>query len=139
MKTRPRFLRLMNLRSQWLFTGIGSFFNEIELWWKLLLTLFYFLTSINSVVKLLDSWSNLLFYFNQLFFFSNVVLHHQLLQQILLAMDNNCMKDEYITLILTSNDVKSHKKGFLPLIYHFICILACWSSGGSSSSLIFTS
>ena len=30
---------------------------------KTLLTLFYFLTSINSVVKLLDSWSNLIFYF----------------------------------------------------------------------------
>ena len=63
MKTRPRLLRLINLRSQWLFTEIGSFFNELELWWKLLLTLFYFLTSINSVVKLLDSWSNLIFYF----------------------------------------------------------------------------
>ena len=32
-------------------------FNELELWWKLLLTLFYFLMSINSAVKLLDSWS----------------------------------------------------------------------------------
>ena len=42
---------------------IGSFFNELELWRKTLLTLFYFLTSINSVVKLLDSWSNLIFYF----------------------------------------------------------------------------
>ena len=29
------------------------FFNELELWGKLLLTLFYFLTSINSVLKLL--------------------------------------------------------------------------------------
>ena len=30
------------------------FFHELELWGKLLLTLFYFLTSINSAVKLLD-------------------------------------------------------------------------------------
>ncbi len=42
MKTRPRLLRLINLRSQWLFTGIGSFFTELELWWKLLFTLFLF-------------------------------------------------------------------------------------------------
>ena len=34
MKTRPRLLRLINLRSQWLFTEIGSFFNELELWRK---------------------------------------------------------------------------------------------------------
>ena len=89
MKTRPRLLRLINLRSQWLFTETGSFLNELELWRKTLLTLFYFLTSINSVVKLLDSWSNLL---SLAFLFSNVVLHYQLLQQILLEMDNNCMK-----------------------------------------------
>jgi hypothetical protein len=89
MRTRPRLLRLINLRSQWLFTETGSFLNELELWRKTLLTLFYFLTSINSVVKLLDSWSNLL---SLAFLFSNVVLHYQLLQQILLEMDNNCMK-----------------------------------------------
>ena len=54
MRTRPRLLRLINLRSQWLFTETGSFLNELELWRKTLLTLFYFLTSINSVVKLLE-------------------------------------------------------------------------------------
>ena len=30
------------------------FFHELELWVKLLLTRFYFLTSINSVIKLLE-------------------------------------------------------------------------------------
>ena len=30
------------------------FFHELELWGKLLLTLFYFLTSIDSVIKLLE-------------------------------------------------------------------------------------
>ena len=31
----------------------GSFFHELELWGKLLLTLFYFLTSMDSGLKLL--------------------------------------------------------------------------------------
>ena len=34
--------------------GWVHFFHELELWGKLLLTLFYFLTSINSVIKLLE-------------------------------------------------------------------------------------
>ena len=61
------FLWLINLRSQWLFTGVCSFFNELECSILCLffnehelcaktarISLFYFLTSINSAVKLLD-------------------------------------------------------------------------------------
>ena len=53
MKTRSRFLWLMNLRSQKVIYRF-IFFHELELWGKHLLTLFYFLTSINSGLKLLE-------------------------------------------------------------------------------------
>ena len=54
-QTRPRLLWLMNLRSQKVIYRDGSFFNELELLAKTLLTTYvYFLTSMNYVLKLLD-------------------------------------------------------------------------------------
>jgi hypothetical protein len=92
MKTRPRLLRLINLRSQWLFTEIGSFFNELELWRKNFAHTFLFFNEHKFCGKTARFMVKFNFLLLLAFLFSNVVLHLQLLQQILLEMDNICMK-----------------------------------------------
>jgi hypothetical protein len=92
MKTRPRLLRLINLRSQWLFTEIGSFFNELELWRKNSAHTFLFFNEHKFRGKTARFMVKFNFLLLLAFLFSNVVLHLQLLQQILLEMDNICMK-----------------------------------------------
>ena len=92
MKTRPRILRLINLQSQWLFTEIGSFFNELELWRKNFAHTFLFFNEHKFRGKTARFMVKFNFLLLLAFLFSNVVLHLQLLQQILLEMDNICMK-----------------------------------------------